>query len=90
MELTSEKSCCSAGNNQVDEQAGITQHREVTSRWWAMKGGRVWQAHLGASCAAPAAGEAMGEQQSHSASHPGDGHVSDEPTATAAELLHST
>ena len=27
MELTSEKSCCSAGNNQVDEQAGITQHR---------------------------------------------------------------
>ena len=24
MELTSEKSCCSAGNNQVDEQAGIT------------------------------------------------------------------
>lgn len=55
-----------------------------------MKGGRVWQAHLGASCAALAAGEAMGEQQSHSASHPGDGHVSDEPTATAAELLHST
>ena len=27
MELTSEKSCCSAGNNQVDEQAGITQAR---------------------------------------------------------------
>ena len=27
MELTSEKSCCSAGNNQVDEQAGITQHK---------------------------------------------------------------
>ena len=24
MELTSEKSCCSAGNDQVDEQAGIT------------------------------------------------------------------
>ena len=24
MELTSEKSCCSAGNNQVDGQAGIT------------------------------------------------------------------
>ena len=34
MELTSEKSCCSAGNNQVDEQAGITQHR-----WLA--GGKV-------------------------------------------------
>lgn len=55
-----------------------------------MKGGRVWQAHLGAGCALLAAGEAMGEQQSHSPSHPGDGHVSDKPTATAAELLHST
>ena len=32
MELTSEKSCCSAGNNQVDEQAGITQHRWQLSR----------------------------------------------------------
>ena len=31
-ELTSEKSCCSAGNNQVDEQAGITQHRWQLSR----------------------------------------------------------
>ena len=29
---TSEKSCCSAGNNQVDEQAGITQHRWQLSR----------------------------------------------------------
>lgn len=55
-----------------------------------MEGGRVWQAHLGAGCAALAAGEAMGEQQSCSLSHPGDGHVSDEPSATAAELLHST
>ena len=27
-----EKSCCSAGNNQVDEQAGITQHRWQLSR----------------------------------------------------------
>ena len=27
MEITSEKSCCSAGNNQVDEQARITQHK---------------------------------------------------------------
>ena len=34
MELTSEKSCCSAGNNQVDEQAGITQHRWQLSRRW--------------------------------------------------------
>ena len=34
MELTSEKSCCSAGNNQVDEQAGITQHRLQLSRRW--------------------------------------------------------
>ncbi|SBO33987.1 hypothetical protein ANAPC4_01424 [Anaplasma phagocytophilum] len=25
MELSCEKSCCSAGNNQADEQAGITQ-----------------------------------------------------------------
>ena len=55
-----------------------------------MKGGRVRQAHLGAGCAAPATGEAMGKQQSHSLSHPGAGHVSDEPIATAAELPHST
>ena len=34
MELTSEKSCCSAGNNQVDEQAGITQHRWQWTRRW--------------------------------------------------------
>ena len=36
MELTYEKSCCSAGNNQVDEQAGITQQvaivKEMTGR----------------------------------------------------------
>ena len=32
MELSSEKSCCSAGNNQVDEQAGIMQHRWQLSR----------------------------------------------------------
>ena len=31
-ELSSEKSCCSAGNNQVDEQAGIMQHRWQLSR----------------------------------------------------------
>lgn len=55
-----------------------------------MKGGRVWQAHRGAGCAAPATGEAMGKQQSHSPSHLGAGHVSDKPTATAAELPHST
>jgi len=30
MELTSEKSCCSAGNNQVDEQAGIV--KQMTGR----------------------------------------------------------
>ena len=30
--VTSEKSCCSAGNNQVDEQAGITQLRWQLSR----------------------------------------------------------
>ena len=32
MELTSEKSCCSAGNNQVDEQAGIT-HLTFSPFW---------------------------------------------------------
>ena len=32
LKLSSEKSCCSAGNNQVDEQAGITQHRWQLSR----------------------------------------------------------
>ena len=37
MELTSEKSCCSAGNNQVDEQAGITQHR------WQLSGDKYEQ-----------------------------------------------
>ena len=34
MELSCEESCCSAGNNQVDEQAGITQHRWQLSRGW--------------------------------------------------------
>ena len=43
MELTSEKSCCSAGNNQVDEQAGITQHRLQVSQ----KAGKVvWYSRL--------------------------------------------
>ena len=36
MELSCEESCCSAGNNQVDEQAGITQQvaivKEMTGR----------------------------------------------------------
>ena len=36
MELSCEKSCCSAGNNQVDEQAGITAQvaivKEMTGR----------------------------------------------------------
>ena len=31
MELTSEKSCCSAGNNQVDEQAGIIRYADDTT-----------------------------------------------------------
>ena len=31
MELSFEKSCCSAGNNQVDEQAGIMQEEKGTT-----------------------------------------------------------
>ena len=33
MELSGEESCCSAGNNQAAEQAGITQHSwQLSSR----------------------------------------------------------
>ena len=36
MELSCEESCCSAGNNQAAEQAGITQHSwQLSSRWQA-------------------------------------------------------
>ena len=36
MELRYEESCCSAGNNQAAEQAGITQHSwQLSSRWQA-------------------------------------------------------
>ena len=32
MELSFEKSCCSAGNNQVDEQAQVAIVKEMTGR----------------------------------------------------------